>query len=348
MRKTKISLILLSAIFMFAGGMFLTSCDKEESIIDEGNDEVLERILDFKEKVESPNQQKSGEEISVEDAVWLVEAALNYSYCIKTEEQANAGTNVIVVDSLFYEVSSSNNNVNFADAINTYLTIETDMAEMLASYQSEVKFYDVVDVEYKDGSFVAYVAIRYKEGMEKSTNGLTYPFTIRHDWYWGYSLGFSPWRAGKCDGTYQGRDAVTEIGKWITVRKGVYANVYYTDIYFVGLFNTASSYNENGTNLSSFGVDMFSVDVDAVFNDPWAIATHVCLSASESTYYAQQCQSALNVIENNFINAGEDITYNLLNGYTYNDVDGQPPTNLYHMYVIQAGTRHYGGPSWER
>ncbi len=312
---SKLNFSFIGILVIFATLIIFSSCNKEAELATTSNDEVLERILDFKEKVESPNQQKSGEEISVEDAVWLVEAALNYSYCIKTEEQVNAGTNVIVVDSLFYEVNSSNNNVNFAEAINTYLTIETDMAEMLASHQSEVKFYDIVDVEYKDGNFVAYVAIRYKEVMEKSTNGPVSPFTIRHDWYWGYSLGFSPWRAGKCDGTYQGRDAVTEINKWIAVRSSAYYNVYYTDIYFVGLFNTASSYNNgNGTNLSSFGVDMFSIDVDAVFNDPWAIATYICLSASESTYYAQQCQSALSVIENNFINAGEDITYSFLNG----------------------------------
>ncbi len=282
------------------------------------NDEVLERILDFKEKVESPNQQKSGEEISVEDAVWLVEAALNYSYCIKTEEKANAGTNVIVVDSLFYEVNSSNSNVNLADAINTYLTIETDMAEMLATYENEVKFYDIVDVEYKDGSFVAYVAIRYKEGIEKSTTGLgKNEYNITEDWYWGRS-------AGKCDGTTSVGGAVVEISKWVNsrtyipgIRGNVYSNtVYYTDVHFVGVFSTAYTDNPNGIDLRNYGVVMFSYYEDNYIPED-EVPTYICLDYTQSTYYAQECLEALTVIKNNFIEPDEDITYAVLIGVPF-------------------------------
>jgi len=348
----KLNFFLIGILAIFATIITFSSCNKAEvtpSSSLENNDETLERIIDFKQKVENPNQQKSTEEVSVEEAVWLVEAALNYSYCIKTEEQANAGTNVIAVDSLFYQVNNNNDKVSLAQAISTYQTIETDMAEMLATYQSSVKFYDIVDVEYKDGNFAAYVSIRYKEVEEKSTTGFVSAYTIRHDWYWGHSLGEYPWAAGQCDGTNQGRDATTEIKNWIAARQAVYANVYYTDIYYVGSFNTASDYNNsnNGINLSSYGVDMFSVDVDIVFSNAWDVATYICLSASECTYYAQQCQSALSVIENNFIDQSEDITYTILTGQQYHDNPYVGPTNLFHMYAIQAGTRHQSIPNWE-
>ncbi len=309
------------------------------------SDEVLERILDFQEKVENPNQQKSGEEISVEDAVWLVEAALNYSYCIKTEEKANAGTNVIVVDSLFYEVSNSNNKVNIADAINTYLTIEADMAEMLTSYQSEVKFYDIVDVEYKNGSFVAYLAIRYKEGIEKSTVGHGKDeYTITEDWYWSRT-------GGKCDGTTNIGGAAIEISKWVNsrtdipgIKDDVYGlGVYYTDVHYAGRFNTAYEGNiYNGINLRNYGIVMFSYYEDIYIPDE-EIRNYICLDYTQSTYYAQECLEALSIIKNNFIEPNKVITSAVLWGSYYQFRDDNYnviATNLYHAYDIHSGVRH--------
>ena len=101
----KVSLI---AVFILLAGIFFTACEKDQVAEDTQNqveDPVLERILDFKTDVENPNNLKSGgDNISAEDAVWIVEAALNCSYCIITEEQANAEANVQITDSLFFDI----------------------------------------------------------------------------------------------------------------------------------------------------------------------------------------------------------------------------------------------------
>ena len=338
---SKLNFSLIGILVIFATLITFSSCNKEAEL-ETTNDEVLERILDFKEKVEKPNQQKSGEVVSVEDAVWLIEAALNYSYCIKTEEQANAGTNVIVKDSLFYEVNSNNNNVILADAINTYMLIETDMAEMLASYQSQVKFYDIVDIEYKDGSFVAYVAIRYKEGMAKSTTGGPTPIdtSIKGDWQWGWGL-------GTCDGNNIGRDLTDEIDRWFGFNKPVMGNVYYTDIIWHGRFG---SYPDDGdpykyyANIGDLGfpnIHMFYENV----TDP--VPHYFCVSQSDCNYYAIQTNQVIDAMETIIATNRDIVRYNVSShAVSIFDSNGNySHSEIGHKISLSSAIRHYSPPS---
>ena len=330
-------------IFIIAAVAF-TSCQKEEAVTEsKTNDPVLERILDFKKDVENPNF-KSGTYIDVEDAVWLIEAALNYSYCIVTEEQANAGTNVIVRDSLLYEIDIEDGQISYANVINAYLALETEMLLLLDNYTSSVKFFNFANVEFKDGGFKTYVITRYKEDLTK-TGGIGGFYNITYNWYWGLFVMNFPYRAGQCDETFQGQDAITEIRKWIATRTPIYPNVYYTDIYYVGQFSSVIPAGSYLTDLSSYGVDMFAYYTDDVLWDNYEAATLICLSASECTYYAQECQQALGVIENNFIEQDEDITTRILDGYKYiyGSTGNWTGTELYHVYYIEAGTRHLVG-----
>ena len=104
MKKTKLTLVVIFGLLIIAGGIFGVGCEKDTEQLKTDDDAVLERILDFKEDAEKPNNLKSGGEdyISVEDAVWVVEAALNYTYCVVSEEQAEAGANEQIIDSLFF------------------------------------------------------------------------------------------------------------------------------------------------------------------------------------------------------------------------------------------------------
>ena len=155
-------------IFIIAAVAF-TSCQKEEAVTEsKTNDPVLERILDFKKDVENPNY-KSGEYIDVEDAVWLVEAALNYSYCVFTEEKIESNVNTFVTNELINEANLTNGQISFYDVINLYLSIEEDMQPMLDEIENDVKFFHIVDVEFEDNSFKTSITLSYFTQHEKST-----------------------------------------------------------------------------------------------------------------------------------------------------------------------------------
>ena len=266
----KISLI--AVIILLAGTLF-TACNKQEEIVEEQNqDPVLERILDFKADVENPSNLKSGGgTIAVEDAVWVVEATLNYSYCIITEEQAEAGANAQIIDSLFFEINVTDGQVSYNDAITAYLDFEAEMQNMLNAVDYEVKFFHIVDVEFEEGSFKTMVQILYKEPEMKSTTGGLGFYEITHDWQWGHSL-------GTCEGTNIGRDATDEIDRWITWRtwrRGILANVYYTDYY--GTVKSAE-------DMQGHGIDMFLHYKD--LPDGYSYPIEYCIQANECNYYA--------------------------------------------------------------
>ncbi len=336
----------VAAVALVLIGLVFAGCEKEELTTNPEQqitvDNTLNKILNFKNLVENPQNIKSGEVMSVDSAVWYIEALLNYEYCIIYD--STQMYNEFAKDSILMNICIENNQINLQEIVNAFCEFENLMIEKLKKIDSENKRVNLVDVKYTENGFMAYISFNYGESIFNSKT----LWSITDDWYWGYTLNTPPWRAGKCDGTCQGRDAVTEINRWIAYRTAIPVGVYYTDVHFVGLFTTASESNPNGTNLSSYGIDMFSFETDQIdvqTTDQWTIATFVCLTASECNYYAQQCKNALTVIENNFINENEDITYALLNGHIWRRNASTPPTNLYHMYFIKAGTRHYANPS---
>ena len=324
------------AVFILLAGMLFTACEKDQVAEDTQNqveDPVLERILDFKADVENPLKSGGEDYISVEDAVWIVEAALNYSYCMITEEQAEAEANKQITDSLFFDINVESGQVLYQDAISAYLNFETKMQNIINALDYEVKFFTIANVEFENGNLKTTVLIRYKEPETKFINYCD----ITDDWYWGL---FGT-REGKCDGTCEGRDARSEISKWIGCRTAIIAGVYYTDIHFV---NTFSSCNTTAVDLSSYGVDMFVYYENSPVPDELK-STWICLEQSECIHYAQECQQAFSVIENNFINSDEDITRSILAGDAFDVYSGINIVGCHfsHHYYIEAGTRHYGG-----
>ncbi len=223
---SKLNFSIIGILVIFVTLITFSSCNKEAELETTTNDDVLERILDFKEKVENPNQQKSGEEISVEDAVWLVEAALNYSYCMT--ELSDSLLNQFVVDSLSLEINISNGEIFYNDVINSYIEISYEITNVLNDYNANLKKITLADVECDlDNSLIkVYYILGTKEIEEKSTKGKFASFGETDYWYWGWGLGKAPPYSG-----YEGYDAGLRIQQYANFSIGRPAQyAYLTDI----------------------------------------------------------------------------------------------------------------------
>ncbi len=317
-----------SAIFFAIIMMF--SCNKENAIKPTTNDDlVLGKILDFKENVNNPKNLKSGETLTIDETIWLVEAALNYSHCIVSEENALAGANEQIIDSLFFDLNISNNQISYQEAINAYLNFETEMQNYLNLVDAEIKFFYIANVELSENSLKTTFAIRHKSATLKSTNSF---YTITDSWHWGYDL-------GNCSGTVIGKDATDEINKWIISRASYIPGAYYTDIHYVGMFASFTlpslSYL---TDLTSYGSNMFHYYSPQHLNYPM----YYCIEQGPCNTYASESKQALTIVENNFIEPTEDVTTWIFTYVHYwrGQLGHWEGTDLYHYFYMEAGTRH--------
>ncbi len=172
---------------MLVISIVFTACKKDDTLTEEKViDPTVQKILNFKEKMKSGD--KSGETMSIDSAVWYIEALANYEYCILTEERENADLNAITVDSMFIDAETSSNKINYNEIAKTYLTVETTIISAFEELDYALKFYDLVDIEFANNEFKVYYAFVYNTNPEKS-----YP-PITEGWYYGQDL-------GDCDGT---------------------------------------------------------------------------------------------------------------------------------------------------
>ncbi len=288
------------------------------------NDEVLERILDFKEKVENPNQQKSGEEIGVEDAVWLIEALLNYQYCNVTEEQSEMIITSSVLDSLSIDVSvNTQNQINYYDVVATYLAIEKTINEIYEKTNVENKFFNLVDVEFKDGNFKTTTVLYLSELLEKSVS------TFYQPWLYGFEL-------GKCLGGGEGNDASSVLEKKINRGMGYPAfNGYFTDINY-----TLRWSSEFPTNDNPLGDYLLFEYVTYNPNPPgcWDI----CVSVDELNYYEIGVKQALDIMKANLPSGRTYKSWDLTYHYAKYSQDGS--TRAGHHIFVYHGVWHNGSP----
>ncbi len=263
------------------------SCSKEAaekqniSLAQKQDDKkVEERILTFKKDVKVGSNVKSGEVVNVQDAVWLVEALVNYSFCRITPEKLNAKPDGIIVDSMFIPVSLTNNAVLYNDAIAAYLALQQTITEKFASLNYSTKFYDIVDVEFVDGQFRVVYSFVYKNLQTKSTE------TVTKSWYWGQDL-------GTCDGQNSGKDATDVIYEQISPtipRNDAYT--YFTNISWYG----HEPWRDTCNCQNPFGYDnylMFSTLVAPPPNPPAYPTIYFCLTAEQINYYAPRTRQAV-------------------------------------------------------
>lgn len=181
--------------------MTITSCNKTElqSVQTQNEDAtVLQRILDFKADVENPNNLKSNEMISVEDAVWLVEAALNYSYCIVEDVEMYENAEIII-DSVSFDFVINNNAANYQKTIDAYLDFEKHLQKYSENIDFQWKKYFMVDVEMNEGK-IECLFVLYLKNYTKG--GILFP-DLEYDWH----TGAGSCDVGRCDGSHPEKNA---------------------------------------------------------------------------------------------------------------------------------------------
>ncbi len=170
---------------LLAGFAFLMlACDKQsntemESSIDLNKDQQLaKKIKTFLSKIENPD--KSGETLTVDDAVWNTEAGLNFSY-----GDAGSAIHKTNVDSCFVEIPVANDQVELTDLANAYDAIE----------EAVLAFYDK-----SNASFIIAMDVKMAENLNKSStitlkttttvsSGPLYPGSPFDEWdYWSWGF----------------------------------------------------------------------------------------------------------------------------------------------------------------
>lgn len=343
-------LISVGFIFLLAIG-FVMSCDKQEMNQEPTEqtviDPVLMKILNFKDKIENPDGVKSDEMISVDSAVWYIEAALNYTYCIVPDTTLKyTGT---TIDSVFRQIPITDGEVSFNEVQIAYLSIESNILAALNKLPGDNKRVEVVDVFFKDDEFATYFMLKY--GEEEGKGGVRPPI-INGDWHWGgIFVNGVLIPQGMCDNTYYGtRDAGTEINRVLQYVQPVSQYTYFTDVQmiekrhftqdpdwylFVRTDNPYDYWIPSGqggnpaANLSDFWFG---------WADYYPNYEYPCISETELRWYKNAASHALTQIKNNLIPAG----YTYKNCYFYGHDGhngGYNPSQSYYYHALEV---YYG------
>lgn len=158
---------------------------------------VIALIHNFEQKMN--DALKSAETISLDSAVWCIEASLNYNYA----DPANA-TGEYSINSFTYTFSvNENSEVLLSDVQTIYEQMENDLVNNQKSSDNVVLAFSDISVD----SLVGGTA--YMSGTNGSSSGLPRSYiAIDDDWYWG-TLG-GP-LVGNCLGTDSTSDASNEL-----------------------------------------------------------------------------------------------------------------------------------------
>jgi hypothetical protein len=339
MKKNNIFSVLF-AVFIVA----LASCTKETDMTTTQKDPTTGKILKFKDKIARPD--KSAQTMSLDSAVWYVEAALNYSNCIISEENAQSGAVEAYKDSAFFKLEETNGTVGLENAADAYNSIQEQMIAKLNSLNYPVKFFTMADVEIQNGNYRALYEIRYKDNSEKIAIFPIPEYEASDDWEWGQNL-------GNCTHTVPTGDAAKEIYKRVYSNSTIYKGQYFTDVRsegywvcsipgrdFTPFFSTHSNYK----NLTNYGGYIFTDFYTG--NLWWPPAWHYCISRNDINYlYAQHTEASLRVIESVAGNGRKISSWDLTGSFwieNYRDWGF-----VYHRLYACTGILHINGTQTE-
>lgn len=310
-------------------------------------DPVLMKILNFKDKIENPDGVKSDEMISVDSAVWYIEAALNYTYCVILDTTVKYTETTI--DSVFRQIPITDGEVSFNEVQIAYLSIESNILSALNKLPGDNKRVEVVDVFFKDDEFATYFMLKY--GEEEGKGGVRPPI-INGDWHWGGIFVNGVLKPqGMCDNTYYGtRDAGTEINRVLQYVNPVPQYTYFTDVQsiqkayapddpdwylFVRNDNPYEIWREDGAggnaimNHSDF---WFGADLTHT-----TLTEYPCISQTELRWYKNAASHAITQIKDNLIPDG--YTYKTFNFWGHGgNATGQ--VLYYHHLEVYYGHAH--------
>lgn len=194
MRKFK---YIILSMGLFA--LMLNSCNKERQnqIVQNSDGKVYwtaedlriqNNILNFQNKINN-NTFKNGETISLDSAVWYLEALLNYNYSTPDSSFVN-----LTVDTTFeFNLPVNNDFVNYENVADVAFAMEEHVVDFLNNMPNSIKFIISADVRIKPSSFKSgssTISITTGYGSEYIANTSCYPPFEENDyWAWGFDLG---------------------------------------------------------------------------------------------------------------------------------------------------------------
>jgi hypothetical protein len=230
---------------------------------------VTQKILNFKDKIARPD--KSAETMSLDSAVWYVEAALNLTY----DELNNA--EIIKTDSVYVSVSAINSGIvdlyDVAAAYNKFDQEINDIYSQTTSSNLYLQFADVSVTNTNPDSTTMLLVAAFSNDRP-----LLELFDVTEYWRaWG-----NQGKCGQFNGQYIGRDATTELSLVANCRRAVPEGTgFYT--------NVCTGYIDNTDSPGSF----YSAE------GPNPVPAYApCLSPSDMNFW---CQKILTIGKNQIV-----------------------------------------------
>jgi len=150
---------------------------------------VDNQVVDiFQDKIKN-NNFKNGEQISLDDAIWNIEALLNFNYSNPDSSFAN-----LTVDNTFeFNIPVNNDMVNYKNVVQAAFEIEEHVVNYLNNMPNSIKFIIAIDVSVKENDFKngeKTIIITTGYGSEYIDNPSCYtPFGENDYWQHGFDWG---------------------------------------------------------------------------------------------------------------------------------------------------------------
>jgi len=217
------NLLTRNTIFVVFLALLFTSCSKQDeqqmqNQLSDSDIKVEQKITAFLNKIKNPT--KNNETIPIDQAIWNIEAGLNYSY-----GQAGIGLNEIITDSVFVEIPvSSDQEITTINIAEAYSELEENLQNINSGIEGEhnVVSINVIATENNNKSD----SVNIKAYITFNRTLIGYPFSFNEWDYWSFWQG-----NGYCDGPNVNKpsdsDAAEEIQKRIHMRKAVPSGNYY-------------------------------------------------------------------------------------------------------------------------
>lgn len=216
--KSFVSLFIVFLVFSCSKNNEQVNTDKKNSYQPTEKELQIEsRILAFKEKVDfaraNPGLKSGGEDLSVDDAVWSIEALVNYTYADASEQFDKLVNNHDSVT-----VNLTNGMITIDDATDAYDEIVSIISGHYNNLPSQDKQLIIADVSLRESDGVTAI-FNVSSGIGDGPPNPFAGFGENDHWYFGFG---DLNAGGYCDGPYQGThtdsDAAEEIEKKINMR----------------------------------------------------------------------------------------------------------------------------------
>lgn len=304
------NLLLKNVLVLFVISLIaFQSCNKDTSLTEQEQiDPTEQKILNFKEKMKKGD--KSGETMTIEDAVWNIEAALNYTHGYHETAE------VILIDSIFVPINiSENEDVVFSDVIAAYNQIENGLINILGDNNMSIADIEFIQNSDKSGESTLKMTTIVKGVIPNLLN-------FGETDYW------KPFWGGKCgayEGQYTDRSALTEIPRKANLLRAYPVNGYITDISTVDFFPYDNYdyqdylfYQSGHNNVVPF--------------------EQACLNPTEMNYWLAK----IKLLASDYTPTGKEIVGYNMDWAGYDVVDG--PWYYTHTGHISYGIFHSGSP----